>query len=362
MAAADRSEPPNTDPSGALNTDLSGALRAVVDERRSLSDGEASAAMDALMSGGADDVQAAALLTGLRMKGESVDEVVGLARAMRAHAKLIDLSDLPRVADTAGTGGDGQHTFNASTAAAFVMAGCGVPVAKHGNRAMSSSVGSADVLEALGARIDLSANAAAQLIREVGFGFLFAQSFHPAMRHVGPIRRRIGVRTVFNMLGPLTNPALATHQLIGVARPELGPLMAAALGRLGVRRGLVVHGAEGLDEVSPQGPTTCWQVEQGEVSQFTVSPEDVQIRPQTLSAVRGGETAEESARQMREVLGGQTSALTGFVTLNAAAALFAAEEAPTFAEGVSRAAECIDDQRALRKLELFVERSRELAG
>ena len=344
------------------NTDLGAALAAVVDEGRSLSDAEASGAMDALMSGEADPIQAAALLTGLRMKGESVDEVVGLARAMREHALRVDLSDLPRLADTAGTGGSGKHTFNSSTAAAFVLAGCGVPVAKHGNRAMSSSVGSADVLEALGGQIALQPDQAASLIRKVGFGFLFAQSFHPAMRFVAPIRRGIGIRTVFNILGPLTNPAGATHQLIGVARPELGPLMATALGRLGVRRGLVVHGHEGLDEVSPSGETSCWQVDGEELTEFTVSPQDFQIRPVPLSAVSGGETASESAVMMREVLGGKTSALTGFVTLNAAAALLAAEEVPTFAEGVSRAAECIDDQRALRKLELWVERSQAIGA
>ena len=342
--------------------DLGPALAAVIDEGRSLSDAEASAAMDALMSGEAEPIQAAALLTGLRMKGESVDEVVGLARAMREHALRVDLSDLPRLADTAGTGGSGKHTFNSSTAAAFVLAGCGVPVAKHGNRAMSSSVGSADVLEALGGQIALQPDQAASLIRKVGFGFLFAQSFHPSMRFVAPIRRGIGIRTVFNILGPLTNPARATHQLIGVARPELGPLMAAALGRLGVRRGLVVHGQEGLDEVSPSGETTCWQVDGEELTEFTVSPQDFQIRSVPLSAVSGGETASESADMMREVLGGKTSALTGFVTLNAAAALLAAEEVPTFAEGVSRAAECIDDQRALRKLELWVERSQAISA
>lgn len=345
-----------------IDSDLGVALAAVIDEQRSLSDAEASAAMDALMSGEADEIQASALLTGLRMKGESVDEVVGLARAMREHALRVDLSDSPRLADTAGTGGSGKHTFNSSTAAGFVLAGCGVPVAKHGNRAMSSSVGSADVLEALGGEISVNPDQAAQLIREVGFGFLFAQEFHPAMRFVAPIRRRIGVRTVFNILGPLTNPARATHQLIGVARPELGPLMATALGRLGVRRGLVVHGQEGLDEVSPEGETTCWQIDGDELTEFSVSPDDFEIRPVPLAAVRGGQTAEESASMMRDVLGGKTSALTGFVTLNAAAGLLAAEEVPTFAEGVSRAAECIDDQRALRKLELFVERSRAIAA
>ncbi len=341
--------------------DLTPALNALLEERRDLTDAEAGAALDALMSGEAEPLQAAALLTALRSKGETVDEVVGLARAMRGHALPVDLADLPRLADTAGTGGDGQHTFNVSTAAAFVLAGCGVPVAKHGNRAMSSSCGSADVLEALGACITLGPAQVEACIRDVGFGFLFAQTFHPSMRHVAPIRRGLGVRTVFNMLGPLTNPASATHQLIGVARPELGPLMAEALQRLGVKRGLVVHGAEGLDEVSPTGETHVWQVGGDAMTEFSVRPGDFQIRPVSLEAVRGGETAAEAATMMREVLGGKTSALTGFVTLNAAAALFAADEVPTVAEGVSRAAECIDDGRALRKLELFVERSSQLA-
>ena len=275
--------------------DLSTALAALIDERRSLSDEEASEAMDALMSGAADPAQAGALLTALRMKGETAAELVGLARAMRAHALAVDLSDLPRLADTAGTGGDGSDTFNASTAAAFVMAGCGVPVAKHGNRAMSSNCGSADVLEALGARISLNPEQVANCVREVGFAFMFAQAFHPAMRHVAPIRRTLGVRTAFNMLGPLTNPARATHQLIGVARPELGPLMASALAQLGVQRGIVVHGCEGLDEVSPAGETLCWHVQHGELSEFSVRPEDFRIRPVSLDAVRGGETAAASA-------------------------------------------------------------------
>lgn len=348
-------------PSSGAQADLLAPLSALVEQRRSLSEPEAAAVLDAIMSGNAEPLQAAALLTALRMKGETVDETVGFARAMRAHALTVELSDLPRLADTAGTGGDGRRTFNASTAAAFVLAGCGVPVAKHGNRAMSSSCGSADVLEALGGCITLGPSAAAACIRETGFGFLFAQTFHPAMRHAAPIRRGIGIRTIFNMLGPLTNPACATHQLIGVARPELGPLMAEALRRLGAARGLVVHGAEGLDEVSPAGKTHIWQVSAGRIEEFTVQPSDFQIRTVPLEAVRGGETADEAAAMMRAVLGGKTSALTGFVTLNAAAALFAADEAPTFAEGVSRAAECIDDGRALRKLELFVERSTALA-
>lgn len=245
------------------DSDLTALLRALVEERRDLSVAEAGSAMDALMSGDADVGQASALLTALRMKGETSSEVVGLARAMRAHALALDLEGYERLADTAGTGGDGAGTFNASTAAAFVLSGCGVSVVKHGNRGMSSGCGSADVLEALGAEISLTPAAAAACLERVGFVFLFAQAWHPAMRHVAGLRRSLGVRTVFNMLGPLTNPARATHQLIGVAQAELGPLMASALLELGVTRGLVVHGAEGLDEVSPEGATHCWEVREG---------------------------------------------------------------------------------------------------
>ena len=343
-------------------------LGALVDEGRDLDRDEAAAAMEALMSGpeaesGASPAQAGAFLTALRSKGETVDEIVGLASVMREKSLHVELPDLARVADTAGTGGDGQQTFNASTAAAFVAAGCGVAIAKHGNRAMTSACGSADVLEALGGRIDLPPAGVAACIREVGFGFMFAQAFHPAMKFVAPIRRELGFRTVFNILGPLTNPAGATHQVIGVASEELGEKMARALGRLGAVHGLVVHGREGLDEVSPAGPTILWEVQGEEVTRGEVQPDDVRIRAVALETVRGGQGAaagEESAEMMREVLGGKTSPLTGFVTLNAAAALLAADEAPTFAEGVSRAAECIDDGRALRKLELFVEVSQRL--
>ena len=226
---------------------------------------------------------------------------------------------------------------------------------------MTSASGSADVLEALGARIDLGPEDVAQVIQETGVGFMFAQAYHPAMKYVAPIRRELGFRTVFNILGPLTNPAGAQYQVLGVATSELAEKMAQALGRLGSTHALVVHGQEGLDEVSPTGPTTVWELRDGAVERYDIAPDDFHIRAVPLTDVAGGD-AVANAQAMREVLGGVSSALTGFVTLNAAAALYAADEAPTLTEGVSRAAECIDDQRALRKLELFVEATQRLGG
>lgn len=342
-------------------TSIATALDALVNQRRDLTEAEAAAAMNDLMSGDATHAQAAALLTVLRIKGETVDEIVGFARVMREKALTVRLPGIDRIVDVVGTGGDGADTFNVSTAAAFVVAGCGVPVAKHGNRAMSSACGSADVLEALGAKIDLGPDDVAACIERTGIGFMFAQAFHPAMKHVAPVRRELGFRTVFNLLGPLTNPAGATHLSVGVAVPGLGESYARVLGKLGVKHALVVHASDGLDEISPAAPTTVWELKDGEIEQYDVSPDDFHIRPVSLADVAGGD-ATANAQSMREVLGGKTSALTGFVTLNAAAALLAADEAPTFAEGVSRAAECIDDQRALRKLERFVEVTQELGA
>ena len=341
-------------------TALADALTALVDERRDLSEQEAAAALDDVMSGDATPAQTAALLTVLRLKGETVDEIVGLARTMRAKSHHVE-TGLDRLADTCGTGGSGKQTFNVSTAVAFVVAGCGVPVAKHGNRAMTSNSGSADVLEALGAKIDLGPDQVAQLIDEVGVGFMFAQTFHPAMKYVAPIRRELGFRTVFNLLGPLTNPAGAQHQVLGVATPEIGEKMAQALGHLGSRHVLVVHGQEGLDEVSPAGPTSVWELKSsgGTIERYEIHPDDFHIRPVPLADVAGSD-AIGNAVAMRELIGGKSGPLTGFLTLNAAAALYAADEASTLAEGVSRAAECIDDQRALRKLERFVELTQQL--
>jgi len=243
-------------------TKVSDALTTLVDERRDLSEAEAYGVLDEIMSGAEVPAsQIGALLTALRMKGESIDEIVGFARVMREKAVRIVVPGVSRIVDVVGTGGDAPDTFNVSTAAAFVVAGCGVTVAKHGNRAMSSRCGSADVLEALGANIELPASAMAECIREVGMGFLFAQAYHPAMRFVGPIRRELGFRTVMNILGPLTNPAGTTQMAVGVATPEIGEQYAQVLGRLGSPHALVVHGQAtadqaGIDEVSPSGPTT----------------------------------------------------------------------------------------------------------
>ncbi|MCY3887274.1 MAG: anthranilate phosphoribosyltransferase [Chloroflexi bacterium] len=341
---------------------ITAALEAIIDADRDLSEAEAAAAMGELMAdpeaGGALPAQAAALLTALRLKGETVEELVGFARTMRARSLRVDLGDgFSRIADTCGTGGDAKGTFNVSTAAAFVVAGCGVPVAKHGNRAMSSACGSADVLEGLGARVDLPPAAVAAMVRDVGIGFMFAQTLHPAMRHVAPVRRALGFRTVFNLLGPLTNPAGARHQLIGVGSHAVGDKIAATLKRLDAVHALVVHGLEGLDEVSPSGPTQIWELEAGQIRKYLVQPSDFHIRAVPLDSVRGGD-AVTNAAAMRSVLGGSGGPLHGFVALNAAAALLAADEVPTFAEGISRAVECIDDGRALRKLERFVEATR----
>ena len=342
-------------------TAVSDALAALIEEGRDLSEAEASTVLDEIMSGASiPPTQIAALLTALRAKGETIDEIVGFARVMREKSLRIVVPGVQRIVDVVGTGGDAPDTFNVSTAGAFVVAGCGVTVAKHGNRAMSSRCGSADVLEALGAVIDLPPAAMAACIRETGVGFLFAQSYHPAMRFVGPVRRELGFRTVFNILGPLTNPAGTTQMAVGVATPEIGEQYAQVLGRLGSPHALVVHGQEGIDEVSPSGPTTVWELRAGRVEQYEVRPADFHIRPVSLAAVTGGDAADNAAA-MREVLGGTSGPLTGFVTMTAATALLAADEVPSLAEGVSRAAEAIDDGRALRKLELFVETTQRLS-
>ena len=236
-------------------TAVSDALAALIDDGRDLTEAEASTVLDEIMSGASiPATQIAALLTALRIKGETIDEIVGFARVMREKALRIVVPGVDRIVDVVGTGGDAPDTFNVSTAGAFVVAGCGVTVAKHGNRAMSSRCGSADVLEALGAQIDLPPSAMAACIREIGVGFLFAQTYHPAMRFVGPVRRELGFRTVFNILGPLTNPAGTTRMAVGVATPEIGEQYARVLSRLGSPHALVVHGQEGIDEVSPTGP------------------------------------------------------------------------------------------------------------
>ncbi len=334
------------------------AVDAIVNQGCDLSEDEAAAVMREIMSGEATSAQIGAFLVAFRLKDETVEEIAGMARAMREHSLRVEVEG-PLV-DTCGTGGDAQGTFNVSTAAAFVAAGAGAHVAKHGNRAATSTCGSADVLEALGAKIALPPAGVARCIREAGFGFMFAQTYHPAMRHVAGPRREIGIRTVFNILGPLTNPAGAQAQVLGVARPELAPKMAAALQRLGSRRVLVVHGQEGLDEFSLSGPSTVHEVQGDQSCEYTVSPEEVGLTSTPLKAIRGG-SAQENAATLRAILNGEPGPQREIVLLNAAAALVAADRATNLREGISLAGEAIDSGAARRRLDKFIELSTDLA-
>jgi anthranilate phosphoribosyltransferase len=311
-----------------------------------------------VFSGEATPSQLAAFLVALRIKGETVDEVTGMARVMRDHALRVQVEG--PLLDTCGTGGDGTGTFNVSTAAAFVAAGAGARVAKHGNRAMSSGCGSADVLEALGAKIDLTPPQVAQAIDETGFGFMFAQAFHPAMKYAAPTRREIGIRTAFNILGPLTNPAGAQSQLLGVARPELAELMAGALKRLGSRHVIVVHGHDGSDELTLDGPCPVYDVGEGEPREYTVAAADYGLTSSLPSAIRGG-TPEDNAATLTAVLAGERGPVRDVVLLNAAAALLAAEIATDLRDGISRAAESTDSGAAKSRMTAFVELSRSFA-
>jgi len=322
-----------------------------------LTEEEAGAAMAVIMEGEATPAQIGALLAALSVRGETEDEVVGFARTMRSRA--VPLTARGAV-DTCGTGGDGAGTFNISTVASLVVAACGVPVAKHGNRSASGSCGSADVLEALGLRIDAPPAVVQRSLDEAGWAFLFAPGFHAATRHaVGP-RKELGVRTAFNLLGPLTNPARPEAQVVGVPRPELTGFLARCLQRLGVKRAWVVHGS-GLDEVSLCGPTTVAAFEEGEdgaeVRTFTVTPADAGLEPCAAESLRGGDAA-ASAAIAGEVLGGQRGPRRDVVVLNAAAALVVAGRAESLKEGAAQAARAIDEGRASRLLERVRELSR----
>jgi anthranilate phosphoribosyltransferase len=326
------------------------AIAALVDGR-SLTEAEAAAVMEEIMSGEATPAQFGAFVTALRLKGETVDEIAGMARVMREKARRVHVEGV--LLDTCGTGGDARGTFNVSTAAAFVAAGAGARVAKHGNRAMTSRCGSADVLEALGARIDLSPEQVKACLEETGVGFMFAPSFHPAMKFAAGPRREIGVRTVFNILGPLTNPAGAACQVLGVAEPSLAETMAQVLARLGSRRALVVHGRDGLDEMSISGPTLVCELAGGRVRQYEVTPQEVGLTLYEAASVAGG-TPEENAVALREVLAGRPGPQRDIVLLNAAAGLVALERAAALAEGVALAAQAIDSGAARERLDRFV--------
>ncbi|HEV7128963.1 MAG TPA: anthranilate phosphoribosyltransferase [Ktedonobacterales bacterium] len=329
-----------------------------------LSEAEAAAAMEEIMSGTATPSQLGAFLTALRLKGETVDEVAGLARVMRAKALHVPLPANLKAVDTCGTGGDGAGTFNVSTAAGFVVAAAGQPVAKHGNRAATSRCGSADVLEALGVKLELGPEQVAHCVTGVGFGFMFAPAYHPAMRHVGPTRREIGIRTVFNILGPLTNPAGASYQVLGVADKALVRLMGEALLKLGCQRALVVHGADGVDEISLSAPTQVCEVrgDTGDLLDYTITPETFGMTTHAGAEVRGGDAAQNAALLRAVLAGQQTGAPADMVALNAGAALFITGHAATLGEGAKQAQSLLASGRALRTLDALVATTRQLTG
>ena len=319
---------------------------------QSLSMEDASLVMREIMEGEATPAQLGAFLTALALKGETTQEIAGMAKVMREMALQVKVDG--ELIDTVGTGGDGKNTFNISTATAFVAAGAELKVAKHGNRAASGSCGSADVLEALGVQIELSPEAVAQCVNEVGVGFMFAPAFHPAMRYAGPVRREIGIRTVFNILGPLTNPAGAQTQLLGVAFPELGGIMAEVLGFLGSHHAMIVHGHGGLDEISLSGDTSVWEVRGGEVEEWTLHVEDTGLPETPIEAIRGG-TKEENAATMRRVFQGEQGPVRDMVLLNSAGVLMVGDKAESIRKGVEMSAGIIDSGAALAKLDQMIE-------
>jgi len=320
---------------------------------------EAALVMDEIMSGEATPAQFGAFVTALRLKGETVDEIVGLARMMRAKSLHVRVPG-PLV-DTAGTGGDDLSTFNISTAAAIVAAGAGLKVAKHGNRAMSSQCGSADVLEALGVKVDLDAAQVEICLKEVGMAFMFAQVFHPAMKYAAAPRREIGIRTVFNILGPLTNPAGARAQIVGVADGALLEKLALALKGLDCHHALVVHGEDGLDEVTIAGKTRVCELKDGSIRNYTVSPEELGLSRADVASLKGG-TAADNATLLRGIMAGQPGPPRDAVLMNAAATLLAGDRVETLAEGIALARETIDNGKAKTKLEHLAEFSQSLAG
>lgn len=318
-------------------------------ERRDLTREETESLFGDLMDGLISDPLKAALLVALRMKGEAPSEIAGAAAAMRGRAVTIP-HVRTGVVDTCGTGGDGKGTFNISTAAAIVAAAAGAPVAKHGNRSVSSRSGSADVLMALGVDVGITPERAGRSLEEIGIAFLFAPNLHPAMAEVMPVRRELATRTLFNVLGPLTNPAGARRQVLGVYAAELVPVIAQVLGELGSEHALVVHGSDGLDEITTTGPTTIGEVRDGEVAVYQVGPEELRVRRAELSELAGGEP-EDNARAMLDVFSGSQGALSDVTAVNAGAALYVAGRAPDLPTGVERAREALASGAARAKLE-----------
>ncbi len=318
---------------------------------QSLTMEEASQVMEEIMEGEVTPAQFGAFVTALRLKGETVDEIAGMAKTMRAKAVRVTVAG--PVIDVVGTGGDGLNTFNISTATALVVAGAGLKVAKHGNRAASSGCGAADVLEALGVKIELTAEQVQRCIEEVGIGFMFAPSFHPAMKYAGPPRREIGIRTVFNILGPLTNPARAGNYLLGVADGALVESMALVLQSLACNHALVVHGEDGLDEITITGKSRVCELKEGGINNYTIRPEDFGLPKASLDSLKGG-TADENAALLRSILSGAAGPQRDVVLMNAAAALVAGDSAPSLEQGMNLAKEALDNGQALAKLEHLI--------
>lgn len=340
-------------------TQWSGVMESLLDGR-DLTEDEAAEALTEIMGGEVDPIRIAGFLVALRAKGETGLEIAGLVRAMMDHVAPITAP--PGLVDTCGTGGDGHDTFNISTVASLVVAAAGQPVAKHGNRSASSRCGSADLLEGWGIAIDLAGTDVVTCIEELGIGFLFARTFHPAMRHVGPVRGTLGIRTVFNFIGPLSNPADVAHQVIGVSDESRAPVIAEALARLGRRHALVFRGSDGMDELTTTGPSSMWEVRDGTAqAKVTFDPRSIGIPLASLDDLRGGDLA-ENMTIAQGILDGAQGPATDIVVLNAGAALYAADAAPSIEQGVAAAREVLGSGAAATLKDLWVKRSQELAA
>ena len=325
---------------------------------RDLDTDEAATAMQEIMAGRATDAQIGGLITALRMKGETIDELVGMARAMRRNALKVHASK-PLV-DTCGTGGDGLGTFNFSTAAAFVAAAAGLRVAKHGNRAVSGTTGSADILESCGIEINLGPAEVEQCIEQIGIGFMFAPVFHPAMRHASGPRKEIGIRTAFNILGPLTNPAEPEHQIVGVAQEHLGAKVAHVLQRLGCTKALVVHGEDGADELTLTGPSHIWEIANGDINSYSISPQNVGLEQRSLEELKGG-TAEKNRDIMEKVLQGEPGPIADMIAFNAAGTLLVGGVVTDMKDGVELSRNLMANGEPWRKLEDLIKISKQLS-
>lgn len=328
-------------------------------ERQNLSPEEAGQVMDTIMEGNTTQSQIGAFLAALRMKGETPEEIAAFARVMRRHAVTVAPATQKTLVDTCGTGGDGTHTFNISTTSALVAAGAGIPVVKHGNRSVSSTCGSADVLSALGVNLTVDPARQAKIVEQVGIAFLFAPNHHPAMRHVMAARQELGCRTVFNILGPLANPAGAQAQVLGVYAPDLTRPVAEVLRILGLSRAMVVHGS-GLDEITTTGDTFVCELDKGTINTYTLNPGTFGIAPASLSDIRGGDP-QENALIIREILAGERGAGRDIVLLNAGAAIYTGGQARDLHEGIERAASSIDSGNASARLDALVEATRSAA-